>query len=51
MTNDQFLSIISRLRELSYELKEYRKLVDEQTKAIKENTKVQKDLLEKIINK
>lgn len=48
MTNDQYLIIISRLRELCNELKEYRKLADEQTKAIKENTEILKEILKKL---
>jgi hypothetical protein len=48
LTNDQYLIIISRLRELCNELKKHEKLVDEQTKAIKENTEVLKEILKNI---
>lgn len=44
MTSDQLFSLIYRIKDVCYELKENRKAVDRQTEAIKENTELQKKI-------
>ena len=51
MTSDQYFVLISKIREVYFELKETQKCLKEQTEAIEKNTEIQEKILSKLNEK
>ena len=48
MTSDQYFVLISKIREVCFELKETQKCLNMQTEVIKKNTRIQEKILSKL---
>lgn len=51
MTSDQYFVLISKIREVCFELKETQKCLKEQTEANEKNTRIQEKILLKLNEK
>ena len=51
MTSDQYFVLISKIREVCFELKETQNCLKKQTEAIEKNTEIQEKILSKLNEK
>lgn len=51
MTSDQYFVLISKIREVCFELKKTQKCLNMQTEAIEKNTEIQEKILSKLNEK